>query len=185
MTKTAFAIGICSIGLFAGTAMAQDVVSGDAGTLIEGVASKLFPAKPPYSPYAGRNFPTRPLFGDTHLHSSLSFDAGLTGNRVGPEDVYRFAKGEEVVSSTGQPFKLSRPLDFTVLTDHSDNMGLAPDFFAGKPEILADPRARRWYDLVKAGKFGEAVEEMLPAFSQGDFPKTMQYLPGTAAYRST
>ena len=53
MTRTAFAIGICSIGLFAGSAMAQDVVSGDAGTLIEGVASKLFPAKPPYSPYAG------------------------------------------------------------------------------------------------------------------------------------
>ncbi len=185
MTRAAFAIGICSIGLFAGAAMAQDVVSGDAGTLIEGVASKLFPAKPPYSPYAGRNFPTRPLFGDTHLHTSLSMDAGMTGTTVGPEDAYRFAKGEEVVSSTGQPVKLSRPLDFLVVADHSDNMGLAPDFFSGKPEILADPRARRWYDLVKAGKFGEAVEEMLPAFSQGDFPKTMQYLPGTAAYRST
>ena len=49
MTRAAFAIGICSIGLFAGSAMAQDVVSGDAGTLIEGVASKLFPAKPPYT----------------------------------------------------------------------------------------------------------------------------------------
>ena len=80
---------------------AQEVVSGDAGTLIDSVGAKLFPAKPPYSPYAGRNFPTRPLFGDTHLHSSLSFDAGLTGNTVGPEDVYRFAKGEEVISSTG------------------------------------------------------------------------------------
>ena len=53
MTRAAFAIGICWVGLFAGPAMAQDVVSGDAGTLIEGVASKLFPAKPPYSPYAG------------------------------------------------------------------------------------------------------------------------------------
>ncbi len=185
MTRAAFAIGICSIGLFAGSAMAQDVVSGDAGTLIEGVASKLFPAKPPYSPYAGRNFPTRPLFGDTHLHTSLSMDAGMTGTTVGPEDAYRFARGEEVVSSTGQPVKLSRPLDFAIVTDHSDNMGLAPDFFSGKPEILADPTARRWYEMVKGGQVGEAFSEMIVAFSAGDFPETMQYLPGTAAYRST
>ena len=185
MKQNAFAIGICWACLFTGTAIAQEAVLGDAGTLVEEVAAKLFPAKPPYSPYAGRNFPTRPLFGDTHLHSSLSFDAGLLGNRVGPVDVYRFAKGEEVVSSTGQPFKLSRPLDFTVLTDHSDNLGLAPDFFAGKPEILADPTARRWYDLVKAGKIGEALNEMLPAFGKGEFPETMLYRPGTAAFRSS
>ena len=185
MTKIAVAIVLFCIGLFAGTAMAQDVVSGDAGTLVESVASKLFPAKPPYSPYAGRNFPTRPLFGDTHLHSSLSLDAGFTGTRVGPEDAYLFAKGEEVVSSSGQPFKLSRPLDFLILTDHSDNMGLAPDFIGGKPEVIADPRARRWYDMIKAGKIGEATNELLGALGKGDLPKTMQYLPGTPAYRST
>ena len=185
MTRTAFAIGICWIGLFGGTAIAQDVVSGDAGTLIEGVASKIFPAKPPYSPYAGRNFPTRPLFGDTHLHTSLSMDAGMTGTTVGPKDAYRFAKGAEVVSSTGQPVKLSRPLDFLVVADHSDNMGMAADFFAGKPEILADPTARRWYDMVKAGNVGEAFSELLIAFTTVGLPETMQYLPGTPAYRST
>ena len=175
MTRTAFAIGILSVGLFAGSAIAQEATTGDAGTLDEAVAAKLFPAKPPYSPYAGRNFPTRPLFGDTHLHSSLSFDAGMTGATVGPEDAYRFARGEEVVSSTGQPFKLSRPLDFLVVADHSDNMGLASDFFAGKPEILADPRARRWYDMIKAGKVGEAFSELIVAFSAGDLPKSMHY----------
>jgi hypothetical protein len=185
VTRTAFAIGILSVGLFASPAIAQEVTAGDAGTLVEEVAAKLFPAKPPYSPYAGRNFPTRPLFGDTHLHSSLSMDAGMTGTTVGPKDVYRFAKGAEVVSSTGQPFRLSRPLDFTVLTDHSDNMGLAPDFFSGKPEILADPTARRWYDMVKGGQVGEAFNEMAVAFGNGEFPETMQYLPGTPAFRST
>ena len=185
MMRTAFAIGICWVGLFAGTAIAQDVVSGDAGTLIEEIGAKLFPAKPPYSPYAGRNFPTRPLFGDTHLHSSLSMDAGMTGTTVGPEDAYRLARGEEVVSSTGQPVSLSRPLDFLVLTDHSDNMGLAPDFFAGKPEILADPDARRWYDMIKAGNVEGAVTELLVAFTTVGFPEPMQYLPGTPAFRST
>ena len=185
MMRMASAIGICWVGLFAATAIAQEAVSGDAGTLVEEVGEKLFPAKPPYSPYAGRNFPTRPLFGDTHLHTSLSMDAGTTGTIVGPEDAYRFAKGEEVVSSTGQPVRLSRPLDFAVVTDHSDNMGLAPDFFAGKPEVIADPTARRWYDMVNSGQVGEAFEEMVIAFTTGGLPESMQYLPGTAAYRST
>ena len=56
-----------------------------------------------------------------------------------PRDAYRFARGEEVTASSGQPVKLSRPLDFLVVADHSDNMGFFPDLFAGKPELLADP----------------------------------------------
>ncbi len=182
---TAPLIAVCCAGLFINTAVAQNVVSGDAGTLSEEVAAKLFPAKPPYSPYAGRNFPTRPLFGDTHLHTSLSMDAGMTGTTVGPVDAYRFAKGEEVLSSTGQPVRLSRPLDFLVVADHSDNMGLAPDFFAGKPEILADPTARRWYNMIKSGQVSEAFSELLVAFTTVGLPETMQYLPGTPAFRSS
>ena len=50
-----------------------------------------------------------------------------------PSDAYRFAKGEEVTASSGQPAKLSRPLDFLVVADHSDNMGFFPDLLAGKP----------------------------------------------------
>ena len=75
--------------------------------------------KPPYSPNAGRNFPDRPLFGETHLHTTLSMDAGTFGAVLGPRDAYRFAKGEEIVSNTGQPVRISRPLDFTVVTDLS------------------------------------------------------------------
>lgn len=157
----------------------------DAGILDKEAAARLFPAKRPYSPYAGRNFPTRPLFGDTHLHTALSLDAGMLGCILGPEDAYRFARGEEVVSSTCQRVKLSRPLDFLVVADHSDQMGFAPDFFAGKPNILADPKGRRWYDMVKAGKAGEAFNELIQDFSAGKFPKALLYVPGTPAYRST
>ncbi|MGZ9125567.1 MAG: DUF3604 domain-containing protein, partial [Candidatus Binatia bacterium] len=107
-------------------ALAQ--VQTDMGTLDKETAAKVFPTKPHYSPYAGRNFPGRPLFGDTHLHTSMSFDAGMFGCRLGPVEAYRFAKGEEVTSSTGQRVRLSRPLDFLVVADHSDFMGLAPDF---------------------------------------------------------
>ena len=68
-----------------------------------------------YSPYAQRSFPSRPLWGDTHLHTGLSVDAGLFGATLGLDDAYRFARGEEVRSSTGQPAKLSRPLDWLVV----------------------------------------------------------------------
>jgi len=76
------------------SAHADDRVITDVGTLDKDSADKVFPAKRAYSPYAGRNFPTRPLFGDTHLHTMFSFDAGAFGARLGPSDAYRFAKGD-------------------------------------------------------------------------------------------
>ena len=84
---------------FSYTALAQETT--DKGTLDPAAVEALFP-KPGYSPYAGNSFPTRPLFGDTHLHTSQSFDAIAFGNFLGPEEAYRFARGEEVTSSTGQ-----------------------------------------------------------------------------------
>jgi hypothetical protein len=165
------------------SAFAQDHTT-DAGTFDKETAAKVFPAKAPYSPYAGRNFPTRPFFGDTHLHTAMSFDAGMFGCKLGPVEAYRFAKGELVISSSGQQVRLSRPLDFLVVTDHSDFMGLAPDFIGGKPEVLADPTARRWYELVRDGKASEAFTELLPLYGAGKMPQTMQYLPGSPGYRS-
>ncbi len=109
-------------------------------------------------------------------------DAGAFGARLGPRDAYRFARGEEITASSGQPVKLSRPLDFLVVADHSDNMGFFPDLFAGKPEILADPTGRKWYDMIKSGKGAEAAIEIIVAFSQGTFPKDLMYFPGTRAY---
>jgi hypothetical protein len=146
-----------------------------------------FPARKEYSPYAGRNFPTRVFWGDTHLHTSASMDAGAFGNRLGFEEAYRFGRGEELTSSTGLRVKLSRPMDFLVIADHSDNMGFFPDLFAGKPELLADPTGKRWYDMVQAGgdQAVKAALEIIDAFSRGTFPKALLYLPGTQAYRST
>ena len=95
-----------------------------------------FPAQKSYSPYAGRNYPARVLWGDTHLHTGYSMDAGAFGARLGPEDAYRFARGEEVTASTGPRVRLSRPLDFLVVADHSDNMGFFPKLFAGDPAML-------------------------------------------------
>ena len=134
-------------------------------------------SKRPYSPYADRKFPTRPFFGDTHLHTGFSMDAGAFGCRLTPRDAYRFARGEQIMASSGQPAKLSRPLDFLVVADHSDNMGFFPDLFAGKPEILADPMGRKWYDMIQAGKGAEAALEIIGNFSQGTFPEGADVCP--------
>jgi hypothetical protein len=146
-----------------------------------------FPQQQPYSPYAGRNFPTQVFWGDTHLHTELSMDAGAFGARLSPDDAYRFAKGEELDSSTGQPVRLSRPLDFLVVADHSDNMGFFPLLIGGDPAFLADPTGRRWYDMIQAGG-QEAVQvavEVIQMFSQGTFPPALWSAPGTTAYRDT
>lgn len=157
---------------------------GDAGTLDPAKAEKAFAAKPPYSPYVGRNFPTRPLFGDTHLHTGASFDAGAFGARLTPRDAYRFARGEEVMASSGQPARLSRPLDFLVVADHSDNMGMFPDLFAGKPDVIADPQARTWYEMIKSGQGGKAALEIIFSFSKGTLPTSMIYGPDTRPYKN-
>ena len=111
-------------------------------------------------------------------------DAGAFGARLGPKEAYRFAKGEEIMASSGQRVKLSRPLDFLVVADHSDNMGFFPKLFAGDPNFLADPTGRRWYDMIQSGKGAEAAIDIIVSFSQGKFPKALESLPGTAAYRS-
>ncbi|MFY0661724.1 MAG: DUF3604 domain-containing protein [Shimia sp.] len=77
-----------------------------------------------YSPYLADSYPNLVLFGDTHLHTAYSADAGLVGATLTPDDAYRFAKGEKVVSSMGVPARLQRPLDWLVVTDHAENLGL-------------------------------------------------------------
>ena len=168
-------------GLALPTLAAEQPIT-DVGTLDETSAEEAFPAKPPYSPYAGRNFPTRPFFGDTHVHTSFSMDAGAFGCRLGPRDAYRFGKGEEVTASSGQRVKLSRPLDFIVVSDHSDGFGFFPQLMSGDPGLLATPQGRKWYDQITSGKGAEAAVDIITSFGRGQLPKGFP-LPGTPAYR--
>jgi len=107
-----------------------------------------------YSPYPGQDFPDRVFYGDTHLHTSYSTDAGMVGATLGPEDAYRFARGETVVSSTGVPARLHRPLDFLVVSDHSENLGLAPAIAESNPVLLQNEWGKEQHDLVKSGLEG-------------------------------
>src|SRR5215208_2819410 len=161
--------GMCAASLFATTVAAEDLTT-DIGTLDKETADKVFPSKPPYSPYAGRNFPTRPYFGDTHTHTSYSMDAGAFGARLGPKDAYRFAKGEEITASSGQRAKLSRPLDFLVVSDHSDGMGFFPLLVGGDATLLATPQGRKWYGEIHSGKGAQAAVDIITSFGRGQMP---------------
>ncbi len=174
-TTVTTALAACGLSL-------MPLAAQDAGTLDNDKAGEAF-KKRPYSPYADRKFPMKPLFGDTHLHTGFSLDAGAFGCRLTPRDAYRFARGEQVMASSGQPAKLSRPLDFLVVADHSDNMGFITDMIAGKPELLKDPTGRRWYDMIQSGKGNAAALEIIGKFSQGQFPKALEYAPGTKGYK--
>jgi hypothetical protein len=171
------ALGATLLAALATTGYAQS----PPGTPLSSFAPDL---KRPYSPYAGRTFPSLPLFGDTHIHTADSMDAGAFGARLSPRDAYRFAKGEEITSSTGQRVKLIRPLDFLVVSDHSDNLGFFPEMLSGSAQLLADPTGKRWYDLIQSGQGAKAAQEMIIAFSAGTFPKALMLAPGTQGYRS-
>ena len=178
--RTFLVLCVASLGL---PTIASGQTTTDIGTLDKATAEAVFPAKPPYSPYAGRNFPTRPFFGDTHVHTSFSMDAGAFGCRLGPRDAYRLGKGEEITASSGQRVKLSRPLDFIVVSDHSDGFGFFPQLVGGDPEVLATPQGRKWYDEIHSGKGAQAAVDIIVSFGKGQMPKGFP-VPGTRAYRS-
>jgi hypothetical protein len=137
-----------------------------------------------YSPYAERQTPLMPLWGDSHLHTDISMDAGAFGNRLGLDEAYQFARGDQVISTTGIPARLSRPLDWLVIADHSDNMGFFPDMNAGAAHILSDPTGRDWYERVQAGEGVGVALELIGMFSQGEFPEALMYTPDSLPYKS-
>ena len=97
-----------------------------AGLLAQTTSSSPARADPgSYSPYAGEAFPRTVFWGDTHVHSSWSVDAGNAGNiRVTPDLAYRFARGEEITAHNGMQVRLRRPLDFFLLSDHAEYLGV-------------------------------------------------------------
>ena len=109
-----------------------------------------------YSPYLNIGYPQRVFWGDTHLHTSYSTDAGMVGNQLQPDEAFRFARGEMVVSSSGVRARLQRPLDFLVVADHAENLGLAPMIEEKNPDLLKTDFGREISELVYAGNYGDA-----------------------------
>ncbi len=172
---------ICVFAVFAGSAFAQEPPP-EAASLEKAYEQDRF------SPYANRSFPSRVFWGDTHLHTSISMDAGAIGNRLGPEEAYRFARGEEVTSSTGVKAKLSRPLDFLVVADHSDNMGLFTLLYEADPVLVSKSKiAKELSDKIRrGGKDGmEAGMFIVDQFANNTLDKSLNILPGSKPFRTT
>ena len=139
-----------------------------------------------YSPKASTTNATNVYWGDSHLHTGLSLDAGLFGNTLGPDDAYRLARGEKIVASSGTPVQLSRPLDWLIVSDHTDLMGIATDIKNGTPNILAEAKGKEWHEaFVKGGKAaGEAAFDLISNFAQMTLPEQMvlDYSPGSKVF---
>jgi hypothetical protein len=170
-------LAVTIVSLAATPAVAQDEINMD------GLAS-VFPQRP-YSPYADRAFPENVYFGDTHVHTGLSADAGGGGTTLMPRDAYRFARGEQVISNTGQPVKLRTPFDFFMITDHSDGMGAITDMIAGTPNVMADPDGKKFHEAFVAGgpQAQAAAVELTRQFAQGEVSEVLNYQPGNPAYK--
>ena len=102
-----------------------------------------------FSPYVNQNFPNRVFWGDTHLHTANSADAGFLNDKVGPEEAFRFARGEVVTSSGNLRVRLERPYDFLVVSDHAEYLGLTPGLRNSDPVLLQNETGRRWHDMLK------------------------------------
>ncbi len=172
------------IGAVAQISAAEPPDSGDAASALElfdddAVAPPGAPesaqdieAKRRFSVVAGRKYPTRVYFGDTHTHTANSGDAFIGGDRLTPEKAYRFARGEEVVSSSGVPAKLARPLDFLVIADHVEGLGVMMQAYEGNLALVVDPVAARWNRALRAGGTDAiaATEEIVSAQANRSMP---------------
>ena len=117
-------------------------------------------------------YPESVYWGDEHVHTGLSMDAGLSGTTLMPEDAVRFARGEEVRSTSGVMMKLSRPMDWVAVTDHSDALGTITELQAGNPIMMANPIAKRWHDLMLEGGESamQAKRELVKSAGDGTAP---------------
>ena len=138
-----------------------------------------------FSPFVDDHFPTRVLFGDTHLHTSWSGDAGMAGATLGPDEAYRFTMGEEVTSHLGLRVKLHRPLDFLVIADHAENFWLADFIRHSDPLVLKNPLGKRWHDMSKSGQGYDAFIEFIAAIGTGEDPIDDPAMIATAWERAT
>jgi len=123
-----------------------------------------------YAPYNKDNYPKNVYFGDTHQHTSYSVDAALFGATKGPDTAYRFAKGEEVTASFGRKTRLNRPLDFLVVADHAENLGLAPMMMEENPMVMNHEWGNKITKLYKAGKLADAYTLWGTQVSKGEDP---------------
>ena len=164
MKKHTATVGaVLALAVFGLSFDADRATASEFGVVVE---QEDFAEERVYSPYAGRAYADRVFFGDMHFHTNLSFDAGLIGTSLDAHAGFRMARGEKVISNTGQPVQLIRPLDFLVITDHAEMMGLAPAINESNPLLLADPWGKWVHERFNSGEEGR-MEAFLDIIDKG------------------
>ncbi|MGE0387882.1 MAG: DUF3604 domain-containing protein [Gammaproteobacteria bacterium] len=126
------------------------------------------PSAASYSPYAGEPVRTHVHWGDLHLHTSYSIDANSFGNRLlTPEDAYRFARGETIQAQNGMQVRLGRPLDFLMVSDHAEFLGLMAKIDREDPLLMQSEILRRWRSMRSQGRYIEVLREWAPYIQGG------------------
>ncbi|MDE0421270.1 MAG: DUF3604 domain-containing protein [Gammaproteobacteria bacterium] len=144
----------------------------NAPTLVLGLSAMalLAFAEESYSPHVDGSDTTNVYWGDTHVHTALSSDAFVFGTRLTPDDAYRFAKGETVRAASGEEVRLRRPLDFLMVSDHAENMGVIARVAAGDEALLATAAGKRTaaalnYPVSLLEALNADTEDLLNAFN--------------------
>ena len=107
-----------------------------------------------YSKPVSSDYPKNVYWGDTHLHTRNSADAYSMGNmNMTPTDAYRFARGEEMVAHNGMRVQLRRPLDFLVVSDHSEYLGGFYRYQMSDPVIKGTAAGKQWAEFIAAGDY--------------------------------
>ena len=123
-------------------------------------------AAEPYAPPVSQDYPNNVYWGDTHVHTYLSGDAFGMGTRTTPDQAYRFAKGETIRATGGGEARLRRPLDFLMVSDHAENLGVAPRLAAGDPDLLKAADSQRFFEVLAGAP---AVSDVLGAKSLEEY----------------
>lgn len=139
-----------------------------------------------YSPYAGQSHPTHVFWGDTHVHTFLSGDAFALGTRLTPGDAYRFAKGETIRATGGEEVRLRRPLDFLMVADHAENLGVLPRLAAGDGSVPATEVSQRFAQIIAGlSPLPDILNaETYEAFNRGNRSRAGPKTASTAISRS-
>ncbi len=119
--------------------------------------------------------PNKSLYwGDTHLHTTNSPDAFSFGARLTPDDALRFAKGQ-TIESEGKEFQLSRPLDFLVVADHAEGLGMINEIMNENPLLMKSPLLKKWAKQLQAGGAAAAAvgRDLINRFAAGELPPSL------------
>lgn len=107
------------------------------------------------------------LFGETHVHTQLSFDSYIVGNRNGPNEAYLYAKGETLQHPAGFDMKLKTPLDFLAVADHAAYLGMLPAMDDPDSAVADHPISTALRESESASERRQTFVQILGYFRPG------------------